>query len=322
MTENCQVLFETPEMTSAKKIIALLQSYGELDEDKLYATAMQIATAEAEKEHADLAQELKTLIEKAKSQKELSGLWEVFQPNVRLKDIVLDKPTKDSLTRIVTEQQKFDLLVQHNLTPRRKILLVGTSGCGKTMTAKALAGELQIPLYVINVNNLLSKDREDAVEKMKTVFGSIKQHRAVYLFDEFEPTSLKRHYRNDATIQKHLLNSFLLQIEKDNSYNLLIVATNQPKSLDKTLYRKFDDVIKYPLPNRKEIIALIKTHLKGYILTDINNLLTLAEEAVGLSYADISNACEDAIKEMIIANKNKVSSRSLLQCILYRKQGF
>ena len=136
----------------SEKIKALLQSYGDEDDSRFYTTAMQIAAAEAKKGHTKLAEELKGLIEKIKSkrnvssvtktrilpvneaQRELKDLLEVYRPHIKTKDMVLTEQVSEAITRILSEQQKFDQLLQHNLEPRRKLMLVGPPGCGKTMS--------------------------------------------------------------------------------------------------------------------------------------------------------------------------------------------
>lgn len=327
-------------MATAEKIKALLQSYGDEDENRFYTTAMQIAAAEAKKGHTKLAEELKGLIEKIKSkrnvdsvsktrilpvneaQRELKDLLEVYRPHIKTKDMVLTEQVFEAIKRILSEQQKFDQLLQHNLEPRRKLMLVGPPGCGKTMTAKAIAGDLEIPLFIIRLDGLISRYMGESIAKLKLIFDSMYQHRAVYLFDEFDSIGSNRSYGNDVGEIKRVLNSFLMNIEKDHSNSLLIAATNIPESLDKALFRRFDDIIQYPLPSDKEIAQLITVQLKGYSISKGTSLNIIAKEAVGLSFADISNACKDTIKEMIVLNSNKVSASTLLKFIKNKKTPF
>jgi len=327
-------------LAAAEKIKALLQSYVDKDETRFYTTAMQIAAAEAKKGHTKLAEELKGLIEKIKTkrnvdsvsrtrilpvneaQRELKDLLEVFRPRIKTKDMVLTKEVSEAIERILSEQKKFDQLLQHNLEPRRKLMLVGPPGCGKTMTAKAIAGDLEIPLFIIRLDGLISRYMGESIAKLKLIFDSMYQHRAVYLFDEFDSIGSNRSYGNDVGEIKRVLNSFLMNIEKDESNSLLIAATNIPESLDKALFRRFDDIIQYPLPNDKEIAQLIKVQLKGYLLEKGKTITAISKEAVGLSFADVSNACRDAIKEMIVHNTEKVSSNTLLKFIHNKKTQF
>lgn len=327
-------------MAAAEKIKALLQSYGDGDDNRFYSTAMQIAAAEAKKGHTKLAKELKDLIDKIKSkrnvvsvsktrilpvndaQRELKDLLEVYRPHIKTKDMVLPEQVAEAIKRILSEQQKFDQLLQHNLEPRRKLMLIGPPGCGKTMTAKAIAGDLEIPLFIIRLDGLISRYMGESIAKLKFIFDSMYQHRAVYLFDEFDSIGSNRSYGNDVGEIKRVLNSFLMNIEKDESNSLLIAATNIPESLDKALFRRFDDIIQYPLPNDKEIAQLIAIQLKGYSIEKGKSINAIAKEAVGLSFADITNACKDAIKEMIVHNSNNVSSTTLLKFIKNKKNPY
>lgn len=327
-------------MAAAEKILALLESFGDKDDNRFYSTAMQIAASEAKKGHTKLANELKHLIEKIKTkrgldsisspklfpineaQKELKDLLEFFRPSINTSDMVLTEDVSESINRILAEQQKFNVLLQHNLEPRRKLLLVGPPGCGKTMTANAIAGSLEIPLFVIRLDGLISRYMGESIAKLKLIFDSMYQHRAVYLFDEFDSIGSNRNYGNDVGEIKRVLNSFLVNIEKDKSNSLLIAATNLPESLDKALFRRFDDIIQYPLPSKQELKKLINSTLKGYNLTDKTILNKAAESAVGLSFADVTNACKDTIKEMIVQNNENINSKTLLKFIENRKLQF
>ena len=161
-------------MAAAEQIKSLIKSFGEGDDGRFYATAMQIAASEAKKGHIALADELKKLINSAKSgknkfhgvvrnmpvnaaQKELSDLLELVQPDVKLKQMVLAPAITKAMKRILQEQNKLELIKFHNLQPRKKLLFTGPPGCGKTMSAKALASELAIPLFIIRLDGLISR---------------------------------------------------------------------------------------------------------------------------------------------------------------------
>ena len=325
-------------MAAAEQIKSLVKSFGDGDETRFFATAMQIAASEARKGHTTFAQELKNLIERAKKgrsnsflndakiisiskpKRELNELIEVFQPKIKLNDMVLDKQVRESLDRVIEEQRKIELLRQHNLTPKRKLLLIGIPGCGKTMTAQALAGELGLTVFIIRLDGLMSKFMGESIAKLRMIFDAMEDHRGVYLFDEFDSIGAQRNQGQDVGEIKRVLNSFLINIEKDQSNSIVIAATNLPESLDKALFRRFDDIIRYPLPEIGEIKKILKKNLYGFSLSKRISLDTIAKEAVGLSYSDIIRACEEAIKEMIIMGETKVSVSSLLTSLEKRKQ--
>lgn len=325
-------------MAAAEQIKSLIKSFGDGDESRFFATAMQIAASEARKGHTTFAQELKNLIERAKKgrsnsfldgiktisiskpKRELNELIEVFQPKIKLNDMVLDKQVRESLDRVIEEQKKVELLRQHNLTPKRKLLLTGLPGCGKTMTAQALAGELGLPVFIIRLDGLMSKFMGESISKLRMIFDAMEDHRGVYLFDEFDSIGTQRDQGQDVGEIKRVLNSFLINIEKDQSNSIIIAATNLPESLDKALFRRFDDIIRYPLPEIEDIKKVLKKNLSSFSLSKRISLDKIAKEAIGLNYSDIVGACEEAIKEMIIFGETKVSGSSLLTSLAKRKQ--
>jgi len=324
-------------MASADQIKSLIRSYGDGDEERFFTSAIQIAASEARQGHTAFAQELKSLIEKAKKnrslsfldrnktiplslpKRELHELIEVFQPKVKLKDMVLDTEVKEHLDKVVREQQKWEILRQHNLMPVRKLLLQGPPGCGKTMTAQALAGELGIPVFIVRLDGLISKFMGESISKLRLIFDAMPDHRGVYLFDEFDSIGSHRDQGQDVGEIKRVLNSFLINIEKDQSNSIIIAATNLPDSLDKALFRRFDDIITYPLPAEKEIAETMKKNLKGFKFKGKVDWKALAKKAVGLNYSEIVRACEETIKSMIMSGGESLLKTDLESAITKRR---
>lgn len=324
-------------MAAAEHIKNLIKFFGEGDDDRFYSVALQIAASEAKKGHTAVAQELKALIEKAKKNKEyqfldrnktipllqpkreLKELIDVFQPQVKLKDMVLAPQVQESLDRLIREQHNWEALQKYNLRPRRKLLLTGPPGCGKTMTAQAIAGELRIPVFIVRLDGLVSKYMGESIAKLRLIFDAMPENRGVYLFDEFDSIGSHRNQGQDLGEIKRILNSFLINIEKDQSNSIIIAATNLPEMLDKALFRRFDDVIEYPLPSQKEIALTINKCLQGLPLEETMNTAALSEAAVGLNYSDITSACEDAIKEMILSGHAHILQKDVERAIQTKK---
>jgi len=324
-------------MAASDQIKSLIKSFGEGDEDRFFASAMQIAASEARQGHALFAQELKALIEGAKKnrsltqldrgkivsispqKRELNELLEVFQPRINLSNMVLESGIKEKLDRLIKEQRKLDLLLHHNLTPRRKLLLIGAPGTGKTMTAQAIAGELGIPVFIIRLDGILSKFMGESIAKLRMIFDLMPQQRGVYLFDEFDSIGSHRDQGQDVGEIKRILNSFLINIEKDISNSIIIAATNLPELLDKALFRRFDDIINYPLPDKKDIAVAIRKYTAGFSFDEKVNYNTLAEAASGLNYSDISRSCEETIKEMILSGGDTLHKTFLWNSLKTKK---
>ncbi len=324
-------------MAAADQIKSLIQSFGNGDESRFFSTAMQIAASEARQGHTTFAQELKQLIDKARKERstylldsgktiplsvpkrELHELIEVYQPKIKMADMVLSPIVEESIDKLVNEQRKWEILRKHNLSPRRKLLLVGPPGTGKTMTAQALAGELGIAVYIIRLDGLISKFMGESIVKLRLIFDAMQDHRAVYLFDEFDSIGSHRNQGQDVGEIKRVLNSFLINIEKDHSNSIIIAATNLPEALDKALFRRFDDVIHYPLPDIEQIVAIIKKSTRGFSFSSKLDLQNLAELAIGLSNSELAKSCEETIKEMILADSDKLNPVHLKKAIEKRK---
>jgi SpoVK/Ycf46/Vps4 family AAA+-type ATPase len=325
-------------MAAAEQIKSLIKSFSDGDDSRFYATAMQIAAAEARKGHQTLAEELKKIIQDSKksrinkgnlkklpinsAQKELNDLLEFTRPDDKLKDMVLSSKLKKSIKRILDEQRQIDKLRQHNLFPRKKLLLTGPPGCGKTMTARVISNELSIPLFVIRLDGLISRYMGESIAKLRLVFDTMKEFRAVYLFDEFDSIGTTRNQGNEVGEIKRVLNSFLLQIEKDDSNSLIIAATNMPENLDEALFRRFDDIITYPIPTEQEILKYYKRELFKNDLINDTVLINISKKSIGLNFSDLEKICQDFLKNLLIYGKENSNLEFLIETINSRRRPF
>jgi len=285
--------------------------------------------------HGRLAEELRALVDAAKTRKpaegisskaipinqprgELSNLLEVSYPRTRLADMVLNVSVEGQLERIILEQRNFSKIRGHGLLPRRKLLLVGPPGTGKTLTASALAGELCIPLFLVRLDALITKFMGETAAKLRQVFEAISGIRGIYFFDEFDAIGSRRGLTNDVGEIRRVLNSFLQMIEQDSSNSMIVAATNHPELLDYAVYRRFDDVIEYGLPHREQSIIMLKAKLANFKLKN-PPWDALAATAEGLSYADIARAAEEAIKDAIIHDRTTITVADITSTMEERK---
>lgn len=308
-------------MATAEQIKSLLRSHFDNDSERFFTISLQVAAHEARQGHMALAEEIKLLVEKNKAtrprvitlQPDLSDLILQNKPDSRLPVLIVNDSIKSRISRLLNEFRQRTKIQQFGLENRRKILISGPPGTGKTLTASVIAGELNLPLFTILVDKLITKYMGETAAKLRQIFEVIAQQKGVYLFDEFDAIGGERGRENEVGEMRRVLNAFLQFIEHDKSDSFIIAATNNPGILDKALFRRFDDVLYYNLPEKEQIVQLIKNRLgtfKGNYHID-----TVAEEIHSLSHSDICQACDDAIKDAILDGKNKVSKETLLNML-------
>jgi SpoVK/Ycf46/Vps4 family AAA+-type ATPase len=321
-------------MATADQMKALLKSYLERDDERFIAVSMQVAAHAARKGQAKLALELRQLVDQAKIRRssvtpqqpvpiarasgELAGLLGAAFPKTRLSDMVLPNRTSDQLNRIVLEYRQQHKLRHHGLSARRKLLLVGPPGSGKTMTGSALAGELNVPLMAVQLHAVITKFMGETAAKLRLIFDAMNSTRGVYLFDEFDAIGGSRDLKNDVGEIRRVLNSFLQFIEQDDSDSIVVAATNHMGMLDNALFRRFDDVIRYELPSLDLARNLIMNRLNIFNISDFvwDSLLP---ETQGLSCAEIARACDDAARVAILDDTKMIAHDILRNALRERR---
>lgn len=322
-------------MATAAQVKALLQSHGTGDNERFYAVALQVAAAEKRRGHDRLANDIRDLVEKARARRvkerpsasilhvsqpqgEAADLLEEVRYGWKVSDLILSDPLKDRILRILQEQRNLSRLKEHGLTPRQRLLFTGPPGCGKTMTASALANDLNLPLFVVRLDSLITRYLGESLSKLRLIFDAVNQSRAVYLFDEFDSIGYTRDFTGDVGEMRRLLNSFLTFVERLSSNSLVIAATNHGARLDKALFRRFDDLVEFGLPDETQAWEIVQTRLGGVPTTRLSRPGIL-KAAQGLSYAEITRACEEAVKEMLLRDESKITSSMVVNALTERR---
>lgn len=324
-------------MATDDQVKALIRSHADGDDTRFYAIAMQVAAQAARSGHGKFAQELRELVDQVKARAkatepargptpiplaqprgELAGLLTVGYPKIRVSDMALPDPLRARLDRVLTEQRERDRLREHGFAPMRKLLLVGPPGTGKTMTAAALAGELGLPLFSIQLDGLITKYMGETAAKLRLVFEALQSTRGVYLFDEFDALGSERGAKNDVGEIRSVLNSFLQFLEQDESDSLVLGTTNHVALLDRALFRRFDTVLEYALPT-EEIATQVMRGRLALLDTSTIDWPTAANAAAGLSHAEIAMACEHAAKNAILDHTTTVRDADLAAALAERR---
>lgn len=320
-------------MATAEQLKALLRSHTSGDDELFRSVALQIAAHEATKGNDSLASSLRELVATAKRGQqstgtpravpitrpvgELAGMVQASYPSIRLSEMVLSDPIRGRIEELIHQQHQKDLLRSHGLAPKRKILLVGPPGCGKTMTASVLAKECGLPLLFVQLHSLITKYMGETAAKLHVLFDSMLDTRGVYLFDEFDAIGATRTASNDVGEARRILNSFLQFLERDDSESIIVAATNFHGMLDEALFRRFDDVITYELPDKSLVRRLIENRLSTFDIRDVQwSEIGLA--ARGLSHAEVARACDDAARGAVLAGEQRITHDNLAKALANR----
>ena len=304
-------------MATADHIKSLVKAHLDGNNEKFKTIVLQIAAYEAKQNHVNFARELKKLVDKSQipranvvSLNKTNPMLHMTIPNNQLDGLIVSEEIRERIIRILNEYKNKNKLKQYGMDNRRKILIEGHPGTGKTYTASIIATELELPLYTVQVDKLVTKFMGETSAKLRQIFESIENNIGVYFFDEFDAIGADRSLDNEVGEMRRILNSFLQFIEQDTSESIIIAATNNQKLLDQALFRRFDDVLHYSLPTKNEICKLFKYKLsvfqKNFTPSD-----KLIDSSLSLSHAELIRVCDDAIKDSILQDRNITQSQLL-----------
>ena len=307
-------------MATAEQVKCLVKAYANHDDEKFTTVALQIAAHEARVGHDAVARDLKKeidLISKKKPEtyriEPVNPLFLFSSPSVRKNDLIVSADLATRIERVLIEFRNRRKLQSYGYANRRKLLLEGVPGTGKTLTASVIASELGLPLYTVQMDKLVSKFMGETSSKLRQVFDAMYTDEGVYFFDEFDAIGSDRSFDNEVGEMRRILNSFLEFIEMDSSDSIIISATNNQKLLDKALFRRFDDVLHYDLPTRGEISKLYEYKL-GCIAPYLMVSERLIDESLGLSHAEIVRVLDDAIKSSIL-HENQIKEQEIIELL-------
>ena len=219
------------------------------------------------------------------------------------KDIVLSTATQSLLTEILNEHNRADVLRSYGLQPAQKLLFCGPSGCGKTLAAEVIAHSLSLPLVLVRLDSVISSFLGETAANLRKVFDYIVQYPVVALFDEFDALAKDRGDTADHGELKRSVNAVLQMLDGYRGSSILIATTNYESLLDHAVWRRFDEVMRFEMPNLGQIKNLLALKLSGIrrnFDTDDEQIASAFNE---LSHADIERVLRRAVKEMILSGR-------------------
>ena len=241
---------------------------------------------------------------------------------IRFSDVAGVEEAEESLTEIVNYLHDPTKYREIGATMPKGVLLVGPPGTGKTMLAKAVAGEADVPFFSISGSEFVEMFVGMGASKVRDLFKQAKEKAPCIVFiDEIDAIGQKRsggaYGGNDE--REQTLNQLLTEMDgfEGNSGVMILAATNRPESLDPALTRpgRFDRRVPVELPDLKGREAILKVHAKKVKLAEDVNFETIARMASGASGAELANIINEAALRAVRDGRKAANEADLEESI-------
>lgn len=223
-----------------------------------------------------------------------------------LTDLVLPSGTRTVLERVLAEHHRAAELGARGLRASNRLLFCGPPGCGKTVTAGALALALGMPLAAARLDAVLGQFLGTTSSHLRQIFDLAKRERLVLFLDEVDALGAARGSQSADSAGseiKRVVNSLLMMLEEMRGPSLVVAATNHEGALDPALWRRFDEIVVFPRPAGLEAVALLTKLVRQYdprVATLSYNLAPWARKLARMSFADVERVALDAAKAVAL----------------------
>lgn len=314
-------------MATGKVLRQLIKSGVEGNHDAFKAAAEEVIREERAKQHHMLANDLERLLYgrlqnldhapgrpfvKAPVDRERNlALLDLREPMRRLEDVVLSDETRSALEELLQEHHHQERLASYGLRAADRLLFYGLPGCGKTLTAEVIASELGLPLAIVRVDAVVSSYLGETAANLRKVFDFAAAYAAVVLFDEFDALAKERADEAEHGELRRVVNAVLQMMDAYHGRSVLIAATNHESILDFAIWRRFEEVLVFDLPNLEQLRRLLALKLRGVRREFEVEDAAIASIFKGMAHADVERVLRRAIKDMVLAGQEFLTSRHL-----------
>lgn len=297
-------------MARADLLISLVQAATTGNRPLVKKAVEAMAAEERAKHHTVLADQLEAQVRAngvhaqdvalGRPSTPLDLVFEV-QPKRQIADLVLESRVRDSVSELVNEHHRAELLRSYNIAPRHRVLLVGPPGNGKTSLAEAIASGLMVPLVCVRYDGLITSYLGETASRLRRLFEFSHSRRCVLFFDEFDTVGKERGDIHETGEIKRVVSSLLMQIDDLPSHVVVICATNHPELLDRAVWRRFQLRLSLEQPSeaqREEFFSQMQRRLK--LSLGVSERV-LARQMNGASFSDLEQFVEDVVRRYVLA---------------------
>lgn len=228
--------------------------------------------------------------------------------NIVLSAVFLKKSNRQKIEQLLKEHRYSEELSQYGLPINNKLLLHGSSGCGKTMTAKAIANALGKNILILNLSNIVNARIGDTSKNIKQVFDTAARKKAVLFLDEFDQIGKARGgSEKDVGEMRRLVNTLIQLIDYYPEKALLICATNHVEIIDNALLRRFQLKMNFDMPTAEVLDAYYDT-----LLARFPENLQHIERQYNISFGEARDRTFTRVKSLLIKELDeKYASQSV-----------
>lgn len=221
---------------------------------------------------------------------------------------VFSNSLKAQIDLFLRERLATEKFLSEGLNPPKSLLLIGPPGVGKTLLASVIAKTLQLPLITLNLSSAISSYLGKTGQNLNKVLNYARNLPSVLLLDEFDAVAKRRDDPTDLGELKRIVNVLLKELETWPIGSIVLAATNHPNLLDPAIWRRFDKVINFELPQYPERVELFRVYLENKSIDAEDKIYhALGVLSDQLSPSDISKLSE-RIKRRFILDGGEFSS--------------
>lgn len=315
----------------------LFRAFAQHDNDQFISYARQVIEEEKALKHNGVAEALETALLAVEGQTAKQSLLlksrdipvdnqsgfpllKVMRPRHYRDDLILAEPENKQIDRIIQENESKRILAKFGMEPKKRILFCGPPGTGKTLAAHVVAATLDRPLVHVQFDSVVSSLLGETAVNLKRIFEYIGGGKAVVLFDEFDIIGKRRDDPTEHGEIKRVVNNLMQLLDAYQGESILIAATNHQTLLDQAVWRRFDDVVLFPMPDaraRERLFTKAVSIFGDKAALDIDILVKLSD---GFSASDIAQVCSEAIRTALLSSENRLAMKTLQEAIAAQRR--
>lgn len=315
-------------MATSDHLKGLLRAFSKRDDETFLNVAQALIMEEQQKGHALLAKDLHRILNNGNTTQAQPAtapmvndvpmdkerglpLAHVERPDFTWDRLVLSAEIEGTLKSVVEEFRKREVFSTFGISAKRKLLFFGPPGCGKTITARVMAGVLDVPLLYVRFDSVVSSYLGETAANLRKVFDFAHRGHWVVLFDEFDAIGKGRDNPFEHGELKRVVNTLLQLMDGFAGESLLIAATNHHTLLDNAVWRRFDEICRFDPPTVEERERLVLRFCSSFRHPGLD-VKKLARQMLKMTGDDIERVCTDAIKSAILDARIELSDADLL----------